>query len=162
MPGEILECPPCGAELELAGWSQHTGAWCVVDLSELLSGYDTRGDSVLVETRPGREGRDRLFDETTYSLPYVFSGAVDRHGDPHLDANDDPLTVEAGRSRNLLAFREQVVTAKLIDGQLTHEDGTTYAGGCIAEHLRWEVKPGGLALATLRLVIPQPWELVEA
>ena len=155
MAGEILDCPPCGATLELAGWSQHTGAWCAVDLSALLSGADTRGDSVLVERLDGQVGRDRLFDETTYSLPYVFSGAVDRLGDPYGDADE-------GRAANLLAFRGQVVTAKLIDGELTYDDDTVFAGECIAEHLAVEVKPGGLALASLRLVIPTPWtEVVE-
>ena len=150
MAGEILDCPPCGAELELAGWSQHTGAWCAVDLSPLLSGADVRGGSWLVEDRHGQHPLPRRFNETTYSLPYVFSGAVDRLGDPYGDADE-------GRAANLLAFRGQVVTAEVITGTLTYDDDTEFSGDCIAEHLQVEVKPGGLALASLRLVIPTPW-----
>lgn len=150
MSGEILDCPSCGGELTLAGWSQHTGAWCCVDLSPLLSGHETRGESVLVETEVGRIGRDRLFDETTFILPFVFSGAVDRLDSPYADA-------DVGRATNLLAYRAQIVTAEIITGSLEYDDGTTVSGDCIAEHLQVEVKPGGLALATLRLVVPTPW-----
>lgn len=157
MAGEILDCPPCGAELTLAGWSQHTGAWCAVDLSALLSGPETRGESVLVERLDGQVARRRRFDETTYTLPYVFSGAVDRLGDPHVDGLGDPVSANVGRARNLLAFREQIVTALVIAGSMEYDDGTTFAGTCIAERLEVEVKPGGLALASLRLVIPRPW-----
>lgn len=150
MVAEILDCPPCGAELTLAGWSQHTGAWCAVDLSELLSGPETRGDSILVERLDGRVPRDRKLDETEYVLPYVFSGAVDRLGTPYANADE-------GRASNLLAFRTQVVTAQVISGEMEWDDGTTYGGSCIAERLVVELRPGGLALATLRLIIPQPW-----
>lgn len=150
MAGEILDCPPCGAELTLAGWSQHTGAWCAVDLSELLSGPETRGSSVLVERQAGRVPRARLFDETEYALPYVFSGAVDRTGTAYSAADE-------GRAANLLAFRAQVVTGQVIAGSMEWDDGTVQSGSCIAERMEVELQPGGLALASLRLVIPQPW-----
>lgn len=152
MYGHILDCPPAGGTLTLAGWSQHTGAWCAVDLSELLGGPDMRGDSILVESQPGRQARDRVADETTYTLPYVFAGAVDRNGTPYTECSYDE-----GRASNLLAFRGQIVTGQVITGSLTHEDGTVVSGDCIAERLRVEVKPHGIALASLRLVIPVPW-----
>lgn len=151
MPGEILDCPPCGAELTLAGWDQHTGAWCAVDLSELLSGPDMRGDSVLVEAQDGRSARARRPDETAYTIPMVFSGAVDRTGSAYADA-------DAGRASNLLAYRAQVVTGQVIAGSMTYDDGTVESGDCIAEKLTVTLRPGGLALASLRLVIPKPWE----
>ena len=157
MGAEILTPPECGGELTLAGWSQHTPAFAIVDLDALLSGYDVRGDSVLVERQEGREPRARLRDETTYRLPMVFVGGVDRLGDPLVDGLGDPLSPSAGRATNLLAYRAQVVTQQVIAGQLVYDDGTTFGGDCIAEHLQVTLKPGGLALASLRLVIPKPW-----
>lgn len=151
MPGEILDCPPCGAELTLAGWSMHTGAWCAVDLSGLLSGLEVRGEGVLVERQDGQVPKRRRFDSTDYSLPMVFSGAVDRDGDPHTDADE-------GLAVNRRAFRGQVVTAQVIEAQLAYPDGYVEVADAIATRLEWEVKPGALALATLQLTIPRPWQ----
>ena len=151
MPGEILDCPDCGAELTLAGWSQHNGAWCAVDLSDLLAGPEVRGDSILVERLAGRVLRDRVPDETTYSIPYVFSGAVDRDGTPYVDA-------DAGLALNRRAFIGQVATGQVITGSYVEPDGTEFTGDCIVlPRIGWVIKPGALALATVRIVIGPPW-----
>lgn len=159
MPGEPLQCPPCGAELMLAGWSCHTSAWCVVDLSDLLSGLDVRGEGPLVETFEGRPARDRRFEETEFQLPMVFTGHADRLGDPHPDQF-------WGLEQNRHAFRTQIVTAKVVTGQLTYP---TYPLGpaarvetapCIASRLEWEIKPNGIAFAVLNLTVTQPWAVV--
>lgn len=152
MPGEILDCPPCGATLTLAGWSLHTLAWCVADLDDLLAGLDARGESVRVERLEGRVPKDRRAEETEFSIPMVFSGAVDRQGDPYADA-------DVGLATNRLAFRDQIVTRKVIPASLEHDDGTVESGDAIAKRLLWVSKPGALALATLHLIVPRPLEV---
>ena len=156
---DALSCPDCGARLTLAGWSLHTPAWCVVNLDELLSGPETRGESPLYEQQHGRPGRNRMFEETEYLIPMVFGGRQDRLGVAYADPTE-------GLMANLRAFRNQIVTAELIAGELEFDipvdDTAVDAGECIAERLEWEQQPGAVALASLRLVIPTPWETVTS
>ena len=147
----ILQCPPCGAKLTLAGLSQHTGAWCAVNLDDLISGPDSRGAGIEVERLDGHVPKRSRPTATTYDLPYVFAGAVDPAGAAHTDR-------AAGLAINRRTFRSQIATGLVIAGQLEEDDGTVLAGQCVVyPRIAWETKPGALALAVVRIRIDRPW-----
>lgn len=147
----IFDCPPCGGALTLAGLSQHTPAWCCFDLDDLLSGHEVRGDSPLIETRPGRPLHQVLEDETEFQLAYVFVGAQDRAGVWQADP-------EEGLEANLAEFRSTVATGQVIAGSLVTPSGVQYAGECLVlPRLQLTTRPGWLARVVVRLRIGEPW-----
>lgn len=82
-----LDCNDVYGRLVIDGWSLHTGAWCAYDLSDLFRSPAFKGENVPVDGEPGTSARSLLPDETTYSVPMMFSGAVDRTGTPHTDTD---------------------------------------------------------------------------
>lgn len=71
-----LDCSEVYGALSIGGETLHRGAWCVYDLSQLYESPQFRGDNVLSEATAGRAARPVLTDETEYTLPLMFSGAV--------------------------------------------------------------------------------------
>ena len=149
-----IDCTDTYGTLTIDGWSMHTGAWCAHDLSTLYEGAEMRGENVLVESEPGRAARPGLDDETDYSLPMMFSGAVDREGTAHTEG-------AAGLMLNRQSFRARLIepirngTASLpatLDvpgqGELTADVQPI--------RLDWTLLPGGYARAVLLLRIPKP------
>lgn len=152
---ELLDCPDCGAELQIeaAGdWqTMHRGAWCAADLSELLSSPALRGESKLIRGNDGRTFSRRRPDETTYSVPMVFSGAVDRNGNVK-----EPHDHEAQLETNRAWFEANIVEpswTSALNARLLMPDGNTRTATVMCT-FTWTVKPGHHALAVLSLTIP--------
>lgn len=77
-----LDCTDTYGRLEVDGWALQGAAWCAYDLSEIYESPNFRGVNWEVEDRPGTIAQPVLDGEQTYSLPMMFTGAVDRTGTP--------------------------------------------------------------------------------
>ena len=77
-----IDCTDTYGRLQIDGWSLQGPAWCAYDLGDLYGSSNFAGDNWVVEDRPGAIAQPLLCAETTYSLPMVFSGAVNREGTP--------------------------------------------------------------------------------
>jgi hypothetical protein len=62
-----------------------TEAWTTEDISELLSGPETRGRDLLNPARTGELARRRALAARTVAIPMVVNGYVDSDGTPHAD-----------------------------------------------------------------------------
>ncbi len=89
-----------------------TPAWVTEDISELLSGPETRGRDLLNPARTGELARRRALAARTVAIPMLVNGYVDSDGTPHADpragliANLDELkAVLTPRSSTLTGTR---------------------------------------------------------
>ena len=155
-----LDCSTSYGELTIDGWSLHTGAWCVPDLSPIYESPEFRGDNVLVETEHGRVARPIVTDETDYALRMMFSGAVDRSGTGWTNHAGGVLA-------NRRAFVDHYIApirngtaalpATLVVPDPDTVDGTlTFEFDVQPLRLTWNLLPGGYARAVLRLRVPVP------
>jgi hypothetical protein len=155
-----LDCSEVYGTLTIDGESLHRGGWCAFDLSSLYDSPEFRGDNVLVESEEGRVARPVVTDETDYSLPLMFSGAVDPDDAPY-------LYVAGGLLANREAFTATFVapirtgTASLAATLAVPDpyDGTPTAFTFDVQPLRlvdWQLLPNAYATATLLLRVPVP------
>jgi hypothetical protein len=155
-----LDCSDTYGTLAIDGETLHRGAWCAHDLSSLYDSPEFRGGNVLVESEEGRVARPIVTDETDYSLPMMFSGAVDPDDSPY-------LYVAGGLLANREAFTAAYVTpirSGTADLPATLSipdpvDGTPTVWTFDVQPLMltdWQLLPNAYATATLLLRIPKP------
>lgn len=151
-PASALTCRTTFGELVISGWTMHAGSWCALDLSELLEPADVRGESVLVPRLHGRSPRPLKRDEREASVPFLFSGAVDRDGVEYEDHF-------SGLDTNRREFVDQVV-APLETGDgtrpltVTLPDATVLEADATVLGLSWEHVPLAYARAVLSVRLP--------
>lgn len=87
--------------LTVGSTSMHCPAWVTFDVHELWNPPDKRGQSLLIPGRTGRLSMPRRDDETTWSLPMLIAGDVDRLGAP-------TASLRAGYRANLAYLRANV------------------------------------------------------
>lgn len=151
-----LNCSDVYGELVIDGWSLHTGAWCAWDLSPLFESPLAKGENIDVPQIDGRVPRAWRDDETTVTLPMMFSGAVTMAG----LAWDDPA---GGLLRNLRDAEGRWVRpirtgTPTLAATLTvpEPDGTDLVLSAAVQPtgLAWQLLPNGYARAALTLTIP--------
>ena len=155
-----LNCSDVYGELTVDGWTLHGPAWCAHDLSALYESPDFRDANVLVETEEGQIARPMVTDQTDYTLPMMFSGAVDRTGAAY--------TVPAGGLlANLRALEARLIdpirsgTADLsatltVPDPMDPNEDIVYTFDVQPLRLTWTLLPGGYARAVLNLRVPVP------
>jgi hypothetical protein len=156
-----LNCSDTYGELVIDGESLHRGGWCAFDLSSLYDSPEFRGENVLVERLAGRVARPVVTDETDYSLPFMFSGAVDPDGDRYVRPAGGLL---ANRAAFLAAFVDPVRAGSAsLPATLTlpdpHDGDDHLVFVLEVQPLRlvdWQLLPGAYATASLLLRIPVP------
>jgi hypothetical protein len=148
-----LSCSTDYGELVIADTSLHLGAWCAIDLSELYATAERRGENVLVEATAGRVPRPMLDDETDYSVPLAFSGAVDPDDVEHAD----PVAgLFANRDAFVATFIDPIRagTATLPATLDVPGGGYPLAADVQPLELEWRLRPGGYAVGVLTLRVP--------
>lgn len=151
-----LDCSEVYGELTIDGWSLHTGAWCAWDLSPLFESPLAKGENIDVPQVNGRVARAWRDDETTVTLPMMFSGAVTNAG----LVWDDPA---GGLLRNLREAEGRWVRpirtgTPTLAATLTvpEADGTdlVLSADVQPSRLAWQLLPNGYARAALTVTIP--------
>jgi len=161
-----LDCSETYGRLTIDTWSLHTGAWCAFDLSTLTDSPEFRGENILVERLAGRVARPMLTDETTYTLPMLFSGAEDRTGTPW-------TSPAGGLLANIRALSDRIVeplrdTDATLPATLEVPDpddpdaDLTYVFDVQPLRIVKELLPGGYARGVLTLRVPVPDPLLDA
>lgn len=151
-----LDCSIVYGELAINGWSLHNGAWCAWDLSALFESANVKGENVDVPQIDGRVARAGRDDETVYSLPMMFSGAVTHAG----LAWDHP---PGGLLRNLRDAEGRWVRpirsgTPSLPATLTVPEPDGYdlvlTAAVQPTRLAWQLLPNSYARAVLTLTVP--------
>lgn len=113
-PGPISGISDAMGALTINNVSMHTEAWHVLDLFQLWTFPDRRGDNALIPSFEGRRAYPRIVDQTVYTLPFFVTGACNEAGVP----NADPM---AGLQTNLDYLWEEVVSPDWPDATMPAE-----------------------------------------
>lgn len=156
-----LDCSTAYGELTIDGWTLHGPAWCVTSLSDLRNSPSIRLDNIEVEDQPGTIAKSGLDDAEDYSLPIVFSGAVDRTGTEYANpAGGLFANRQALHDRLIAPIRNGTADLPAVLDLPDPDDSEAtigYVGDVQPIMLRnWQERPGGYAVAILVVRVPRP------
>lgn len=155
--GVLVGCGECYGTLEVDSTadqsgtftSWHTGAWCALDLSGLMSSAEKRGSDRIISQAAGVQAFPRRDHVTVATIPLIIGGAEDENGVAH----PDPFQ---GLWDNLDQFIALFVDTPSTDTgtrttRITLPGGSTKTGQAHVGRLRASVVKG---LAVARATVP--------
>jgi hypothetical protein len=104
--GPPIDCSETYGRLVIDGETLHRGGWCAFDLSSLYDSPEFAGENFRPEGIVGSVAYPTITAETDYSLPMMFSGAVDPDDAPYAPGTDARGALLANR----FAFEQTFVT----------------------------------------------------